>query len=234
MTSAIQYEDDREEQWDDTDDETPALPGRPRRQFFNRYTAALLALITCAIGFLVGIRVEKSQVSSSTGTARGFSLPAALAGSGAGSSARGTSSAAGGARSSGSRAGLAGGTAGFPGGAFGGANASIGTISSVNGNTIYITDTSGNTVKVTLSPATKISKSLGVSKHSLRPGDSVVIRGLKNSSGKVSATSITDSGASNAGSGATRGSGSSGSGGSGGSSGSSGNAAVNQLFGSGQ
>jgi hypothetical protein len=220
MSSAIQYEDDREEQWDGTDDETPALPGRPRRQFFNRYSAALLALITCAIGFLVGIRVEKSQVSSSTGTARGFTLPAALAGSGAGSSARGTSSAAG--------------------GAFGGANASIGTISSVNGNTIYITDTSGNTVKVTLSSATKITKSLGVSKHSLRPGDSVVIRGLKNSSGKVSATSISDSGASNAGSGATGSSGSSGSGGSGGSSGSggsggsSGNAAVNQLFGSGQ
>jgi len=45
MSSAIQYEDDREEQWDDTDDETPALPGRPRRQLFNRYTAALLALI---------------------------------------------------------------------------------------------------------------------------------------------------------------------------------------------
>ena len=64
MSSAIQYEDDREEQWDDTDDETMALPGRPRRQFFNRWTAALVALITCAIGFYVGIRVEKSQLSS--------------------------------------------------------------------------------------------------------------------------------------------------------------------------
>ena len=212
MSSAIQYEDDREEQWDDTDEETPALPGRPRRQLFNRWTAALLALITGAIGFYVGIRVEKNQVSSSSTTGRGFTLPAALAGSGA--------------RSSGSRAGVAGGGAGFPaGGAFGGANASIGTISSVNGNTIYITDESGNTVKVTLSSATKITKSLGVSKHSLRPGDSVVIRGLKNGSGKVSATSVSDSGASNAGSGAT---------GSRGSSGSSGNAAVNQLFGSGQ
>ena len=80
MSSAIQYEDDREEQWDDTDDETPALPGRPRRQLFNRYTAALLAVITCAIGFYVGIRVEKSQVSSSSGTARGFTLPAAARG----------------------------------------------------------------------------------------------------------------------------------------------------------
>ena len=89
MSSAIQYEDDREEQWDDTDDETPALPGRPRRQLFNRWTAALLALITCAVGFYAGIRVEKGQVSSSSGTARGFTLPAALAGSGASSSTRG-------------------------------------------------------------------------------------------------------------------------------------------------
>lgn len=221
MSSAIQYEDDREEQWDDTDEETMALPGRPRRQLFNRWTAALLAVITCAIGFYVGIRVEKNQVSSSGTTGRGFTLPTGLAGAGATSSARGTSGTASGARTSGS--GLPGGGAGFPGGgAFGGGNASIGTISSVNGKTIYITDVSGNTVKVTLSSATKITKSLGVSKHSLRPGDSVVIRGLKNSSGKVSATSISDSGASNTGSGASGSSGSSGSGG---------NAAVNQLFG---
>jgi hypothetical protein len=220
--SAVRYEDEREEQWDAADDDTLALPGRPRRQLFNRWTAALLAVITCAIGFYVGIRVEKGQVSSSGGTARGFTLPAGLGGTSANSSTRGTSSAAGGSRSSGA---LPGGGAGFPGGAFGGGNASIGTISSVNGNTIYITDTSGNTVKVTLSSATKITKSLGVSKHSLRPGDSAVIRGLKNSNGKVSATTISDSGASNTGSGTSRSSSSSGSGRS------SGNAAVNQLFG---
>lgn len=219
--SAVRYEDDQE-QWDDTDDETLALPRRPRRQFFNRGSAALLALITCAIGFYVGIRVEKGQVSSSTATARGFTPPA-LGGSSVGSSSRGTSSTASGSRSSGSPGALPSGGAGFPGGAFGGGNASIGTISSVDGNTIYISDASGNTVKITLSSATKITKSLGVSKHSLRPGDAVVIRGLKNANGKVSATSISDSGASNAGAGTTGGSASGGSGG---------NAAVNQLFGS--
>jgi hypothetical protein len=219
--SAVRYEDERKEQWDDADDETLALPGRPRRQFFNRWTAALVAVITCAIGFYVGIDVEKGQVSSSGGTARAFTPPAGLGGTSASSSTRGTSNAASGARSSRSGA-LPGGGAGFPGGAFGGANASIGTISSVNGNTIYITDTSGNTIKVTLSSATKITKSLGVSKHSLHPGDSVVIRGLKNSNGKVSATTVSDSGASNTGSGSSD---------STGSSGSTGNSAVNQLFG---
>ena len=80
----LQYEDDQE-QWDDTDDETLTLPGRPRRQLFNRGSAALLALITCAIGFYVGIRVEKGQVSSSGGTARAFTPPA-LGGTSASSS----------------------------------------------------------------------------------------------------------------------------------------------------
>ena len=120
--------------------------------------------------------------------------------------------------------GFPGGAAGFPGGAPGG-NASIGTISSVNGGTIYLSDASGNTVKVTLSSATKITKSLSVSKRSLHPGDSIVVRGLKNNKGTVSATSISDSGTSNTST--TSGSASSSAGTAGGSS------AVNSLFGSG-
>jgi Domain of unknown function (DUF5666) len=88
----------------------------------------------------------------------------------------------------------------FGGGAgAGGGNASIGTISSVNGNTIYLTDTTGNTVKVTLSGTTKLAKSLDVSKRSLHPGDTVVVQGVKNSSGTLVATSISDSGARTAG-----------------------------------
>lgn len=214
--SAVPYEHDREEPPFDDDDQTLALPGRPRRRWLTGGSAALLALITCAIGFYVGIRVEKGQVSNTGGTARAFT-PSALGGR-----STGTSSAAGESRSGTSRAP---GGAGFPGGGFGAGNASFGTISSVSGNTIYISDASGNTVKVTLSSATKVTKSLGVSKHSLRPGDTVVVRGVKNSSGKVSATSISDSGASSVGASATGG---------GSSNGSAGNPAVNSLFGSGR
>jgi hypothetical protein len=86
-------------------------------------------------------------------------------------------------------------------GGAGGGNASIGTISSVNGNTIYLTDTTGNTVKVTLSGTTKLAKSLDVSKRSLHPGDTVVVQGVKNSSGTLVATSVSDSGARTAGAG---------------------------------
>jgi hypothetical protein len=155
-----------------------AMPGRPRRRFFNRKSAALAAAITCAAGFYGGVRVEKSQLS---GTATTAAQP---------------SGAPGGASSQGSAATASGARAGFLGAGRGGGNATIGSVSSVNGSTIYLTDSSGNTVKVTLSSATKVTKSVGVSKASVRPGDTVVIQGLKSSNGTVTATSVSDSGAS--------------------------------------
>jgi hypothetical protein len=174
--SAIPYEQSQEEQWTSReDDQAFALPGRRRRRFFNRKSAALMAVITAAAGFYAGVRVEKAKTLSSTNAS--VSLPAA-ARTGA------TSSTA--ARSG-----------GFPGaGAFGGENTSIGTVKSVDGNMIYVTDASGNTVKVELNSATKITKSLGVSRRSVRPGDSVVVQGAGSSKGRITATSLSDSGSS--------------------------------------
>jgi hypothetical protein len=174
--SAIPYDSETRELDTSRPDQT-GTPGRPRRRFFNRKSASLAAVITCAVGFYAGIRVEKSQLASAATTV----------------SLASTTSAAGGAP--GSAAAGSGARPGFPGAARGGANASIGTVSSVNGNTIYLTDSSGNTVKVTLSSATKITKSQGVSKTSVRPGDAVVIQGAKSSTGAITATSVSDSGA---------------------------------------
>jgi hypothetical protein len=184
--SAVSY-DSHEHDWDTTEQEPSMTPGRPRRQFFNRRSAALAAVITCAAGFYAGIRVEKGQFSSTTSTATA---------SGAAAGAR-TGAVAGGAGAAGGFAARFGGAGG------GGGNASLGTISSVNGKTIYLTGTTGNTVKVTLSPATKLTKSLGVSKSALHPGDSVVIQGVKNSSGTLVATSVSDSGARTTGTGSS-------------------------------
>ncbi|TMK25046.1 MAG: hypothetical protein E6G62_06430 [Actinobacteria bacterium] len=166
-----------------------ATPGR-RRRLFNRKSAALAAAITCAAGFYAGVRVEKSQLG---GTATAASTTAA-------SSARAGATAPGfGGTGGGPRAGFA--AAGR------GGNASVGTVASVNGNTIYLTDSSGNTVKVTLSGSTKLTKSQSVSKASVRPGDTVVIQGLKSTNGTITATSVSDSGtgAGRAGTGATGG-----------------------------
>jgi hypothetical protein len=224
--TAIPY--DRPEQgWDGYDDEqTMPLPGRPRRRFWGRGTAVLLALLLGGIGFYVGIRVEKSQLSSSSSTGSG--LAAALA------SARGGASGAAGTRGTsgaGSARSFTGTGRGLFSGAFGGGNSSFGTVSSVSGHTLYVTETgTGNVVKVDLSSATKITKSVSVGKSSINPGDTVVVQGVKGSGGTLSATSVSDTGASGAATGGT-GSGSGGAGG-GSSSGSAG-AAVNSLFGGG-
>jgi Domain of unknown function (DUF5666) len=174
--SAIPY-DSQPQEWNAPDEETFDPPRRRRRRFLNRRSAALAAAIACAAGFYAGVRVEKSQLGS-TATAAAASPAAAGAGT---AGAAGTG---------------AGPRAGFAGALRGGANASVGTVASVNGKTIYLTDSSGNTVKVTLSSATKLTKSQGVSTASLRPGDTVVIQGLKSANGTIAATSVNDSGAS--------------------------------------
>jgi hypothetical protein len=208
-----------EQDWDhyeEGDQETFALPGRPRRRIWGRGTAALLALLVGAIGFYAGVRVEKGQIASSSTASTGSGRAFAGLGGGAG----GAAGAAG--------AGGAGGSAGFralAGG--GGGGASFGTVSTVSGKNVYVTDPSGNTVKVTLSSATKVTKSVGVAKSAVRPGDTVVIQGLKGSNGTIQATSLNDSGARSAGSG----SGASGGASAGGSG--SASSAVNSLFGGG-
>ena len=245
--------DRREEDWDAYQDEPATetespLPRRTRRQFFNRRTAALGALVTCAIGFYAGIRVEKNQLSNSSAAlgstasgrtgARAAAL-AALAGrsgaTGSGASGSGASGASGSGASGSGASGAAGGggfAGGFGGaGGAGGANASFGTVASVNGKTILVTDTSGNTVKVKVASSTKITKNQSVSRHAIRPGDTIIVTGVSGSGGTTTAATITDSGNRSGGSGS--GSGSSGGSGSGSGSSGGGNSAVGSLFSSG-
>jgi hypothetical protein len=213
--SALPYES-QEEGWDSyREDQELELPGRPRRRFLNWGSAVLLALAVGGIGFYVGVRVEKGQVSGSSSGASPFAGAGGAARSGAAARLAGAAG-----------AGAAGGRGAFA-GAFGGGNSSFGTVSSVNGKTIYVTQIgTGNVVKVTLSSATKITKNLGVGKSAIRPGDTVVVSGVKGSGGKIAATSVSDTGASTTGSGT--GSGAS----SGGSSGSA-SSALGSLFGGG-
>jgi hypothetical protein len=156
-----------------TGPDTLVSPGGRRRRFFNRKAAALAAVVACAAGFLAGIEIEKDQLS---GAASAVTAPTGAAGT----AAAGT----------GARAGF-----GFGGAGAGGGGASFGTVSSVNGNTIYLTGASGNTVKVTLSSATKITKSQRTSRSSLRPGDAVVVQGVTGKTGTLAATTVSDSGA---------------------------------------
>ena len=242
--NAIPY-DRPEEEWDRYQEGTEegfGRPGRPRRQWFNKKTAALFAVVLAAIGFYAGVRVEKDQLSNSSSTtgalgaagggAAALRAAAARGGGAAGSGATGsgaTGSGATGASGSGAAARAGAGGSGFRAlfggaGAAGGAGATFGTVSSISGDNLYITESTGNTVKVTLSSATKVTKNVTVGKKAVRPGDTVVVAGAKNSDGTVAATTLSDTGA---GAGAAAG----GSGSS--SSSSSGSSAVSSLFGSG-
>jgi hypothetical protein len=183
--STISY-DRAERDWDPEEPAQP-LPRRPRRHFFNRRSAALVALITCAAGFYAGVRVEKSDVSGSS-TLR---LPNATGAARAGAAGARAGGAAGAARSG-----------GFPGFAGGGGGA-VGTVASVNGRTLVLTETSGNTVKVRLSPSTTITKSQSVSRHAVRPGDTIIVQGAANAQGTTVAASVSDTGASAASSGSS-------------------------------
>lgn len=204
-------DDQREERWEQQDREPLTLPARPRRRWLTGASAITLALATAAGGFYAGVRVEKSRTTSSAGPAGGAASRSAAAG-GLRAALAARFGASGALAGSGSASGAGAATGGFGGsriGGFpsaGGGNASFGTVSSVDGRTLYLTDASGNTVKVTLSRATKLSKSVSVSRHAVRPGDTVVVQGLKQQNGTLVATSVADSGARAAG-GAGRGTG---------------------------
>jgi hypothetical protein len=189
-----------------------SLPVRPKRPFLTRWSALLMALVLGAVGFFVGVRVEKDKIPSTSSGASAFA--GALSGTGRASASR-----SGAAGSLASRFAVGAGGAGGFGAAS--ANDTTGSVTSVNGKTIYVTETSGDIVKVKLSGQTTITKSESVSSSKVFPGDEVVIAGTKGSGGTVAATSLTDSGAKATGS-ASAGS----------TSGSSSSSVVSSLFGS--
>jgi hypothetical protein len=135
--------------------------------------AVLLAIVLVAGGFWGGAALEKSHAGSSS------TLLGTLA-----SRFRSTASGATGATG-------ASGAGGFRlGGGLGGSSAAAtGTISVVDGDTLYVEASSGSLVKVTLTKSTTVTRNADASAVDLRPGDTVVVEGTT-SSGTVTATSV--------------------------------------------
>lgn len=75
-------------------------------------------------------------------------------------------------------------------GAFGGLT--TGTIQSVDGDTITVKLLDGSTVTVKSTDSTKVTKSQKISVAELTSGETVTVRGAKDGSGSVSATSISE------------------------------------------
>jgi hypothetical protein len=162
----------------DARDISAELSAPPRRKL--PWPALLLTTaVVAALAFTGGALVEKGRA---TGSAR----PGAAGGAAAGA-----------ARTGGAQGAAAGGPAG--GGAAGGAGGAgggmtVGTIKVVDGSTIYVTDAQGDIVKVTTSKSTQVSESKSGKVSDLEPGQSVTVRGDQNSSGDVTATTVTEGG----------------------------------------
>lgn len=159
---------------EDTDLE---LPPRSRNRLLAPLPLALIAVLIAATGFLGGVLMQKgSEGSSAAGPPGG--LPSFLSeGAGEGSASEGSG-------------GL---PAGFPGSGSGAAVS--GTVSSVNGRTIYVKDSGGATNAVRVEDGSKVSRDSNVGVKKIRPGDSVVVQGAKHGSTvKASSISATESG----------------------------------------
>jgi hypothetical protein len=159
----------------DNDDELTAVLTRRPRAKLPSLTLVLVALVVASAGFLGGIVVGKHYGSSGS-AASAFSRFAA-----------GTSATA--RTGSGSGAGL-GGRGGGAGGEFAAGNATIGTIKLIDGSTVYVQTPIGDIVQVSTSAGTKVTASSTVRVKDLQPGETVIVEGSKNSTGGVTATSI--------------------------------------------
>ena len=130
--------------------------------------AALAALVLVAAGFWGGAELQKNH----SGTSSSLAGVTARFRSAAGAGATGATGAS----------------------RFGGLSASTaaaaGTITVVDGDTLYVSSSTGSGVKVTLTKSTTITRNADAAAADLRPGDTVSVQGATGSSGVVTATSV--------------------------------------------
>jgi hypothetical protein len=178
---------------DNGDGLTAVLARRPRAKLPS-LTVVLVVVVVASAGFIGGILVGKHYGSSGSPASRlgAFAAAEASPSAGTGSGSRtglgGAGGGFGGARGGLSGTGETGGTGGT--GGFAEGNATVGTIKLIDGSTIYVTTSAGDIVQVVTSSGTKVTVSSTVPVKDLQPGETVIVEGSKNSSGGVSATSI--------------------------------------------
>ncbi len=168
------------------DDEWP-IRGPARGLRLSLPAAAIATLLLVAGGFWGGAALEKSHAGSSSASAASSFAARFRAAAAGGTTTTGTST-----TGTTGRAGAAGGGFGGFGGGFGGASsaAATGTVSVVDGKTLYILTGAGALVKVTLGTSTTITRSAAAKAVDLRPGDTVVVQGTTAKNGDVTATSV--------------------------------------------
>jgi hypothetical protein len=170
------------------------LPRRERRRLMTPVGVVAIAVVIAAAGFFGGVHVQKSRGGTGTGGgagtaagrfagARGGAAGGATAGGARGAGAGAAGGATGGAAGAG--AGAAGGGAGAAGG-----GATVGSVSSVDGKTLYVAETGGNTVRVRLAKGGTVTRTAKAAATAIHPGDTVIVQGETASSGTVVASTI--------------------------------------------
>ncbi len=164
------------------------LAARPVRAKLPKATLVLGGAILVAAGFIGGTLAQKHYGTSSGGTAaRAASFASTFTrGTGTGGTGTGRTGTGG---FGGGTGGFGGGTGGFGGGA--GGSSISGTVTVVSGDTLYVTATNGTVYTVKTSGTTTVSISSSGTLSQLKPGQTVTIAGSADSSGDVTATSIT-------------------------------------------
>jgi hypothetical protein len=172
---------------------TPALPAkRPVSRWLTPLLAVVAALV---IGLFGGILI--GQHTGGTQQA-GFTRPGGFGGGQGGTGQGGNGGFGGNGGQTGGQNGGGtgnGGTGNRPGGGqggFAGGNFTAGTIQSVDGDTITLKLQDGSTVKVTTSGSTTVTKTDKAKVSDLSQGETIVVRGTKDSSGNVKATTVTE------------------------------------------
>ena len=181
MTRVIDTDtrDEEEERWIDSeseddgwdDSEETGIAPRPRGRLLRPLPLFLIAVAIVAAGFLGGVLAQKgSEGSSSAALPGGGGLPS-FAGAKEGASQEG---------------GAEGG--GIP--SFGGSEAAAeGTVTSVEGHTIYVKESDGTVVGVKVGDGATVTRNSDVEAKKIHPGDTVTVEGSKNGS-TVKASSV--------------------------------------------
>ncbi|MFE6846616.1 DUF5666 domain-containing protein [Streptomyces sp. NPDC057686] len=173
-----------------------AAPPRPRLPWL---TLLLSGGVVAGLAFTGGALVEKSHLQGSAGSGaagRNFAAGGGGApgrtGAGQGQGAAGQGRTGAGQNSQNGRRPGFGGTSGGPGA---GAGVTTGTVKLVDGTTLYVTDAQGNVVKVTTDSNTQITQATPGKVSDLQPGQTVTVRGSRNDSGDVAASTVAQGGA---------------------------------------
>jgi hypothetical protein len=159
--------------WAEEDDE-PIAP-RPRGRLLRPLPLALIAVVIAAGGFLGGVEAQKgSEGSRGSGSLPGGgSLPSFTSGAPTASGSEGATT---------------------PFAATSSAAAS-GTVTAVDGHTIYVKESDGTVVAVKAGDGSTVTRDSNVAAKKVHPGDTVVVQGSKHGSTvKASSIAATESG----------------------------------------